>query len=280
MGEPKLGINLEFSRHHDMSFEAAVKKAAEIGYRYVEPMVHLGRQLLSEGGFFHSVSLSEDPLAIREYCREQGVEIAALSSHSHLCKPDFAVEYLRQGIRWAGEMAVPVVNTSEGFKRPWTTEEEDYVLIKYSLQMALGDAERRGVMIGLEPHHQYSGSKEGMDRLLALTDSECIGVNFDTGNAYLGGRTDVYEWLDHVKDRLVHLHAKDISLQQGVAERGTVSGTAVGCACGEGVIDWEKVVDICRKAPRDIVMCVECGTIGEAQRSFDFLTRLIHRGDR
>jgi sugar phosphate isomerase/epimerase len=59
-----------------------------------------------------------------------------------------------------------------------------------------------------------------------------------------------------------------------------VSGTAVGCACGEGVIDWEKVVSICRKAPRDIAMCVECGTIDEAQRSFDFLTKLIQRGDR
>jgi len=275
MGEVKLGINLEFSRHHDMSFEAAVRKAAEIGYKYVEPMVHLGRQLLSEGGFFHSLSLSEDPLAIREFCWKQGVKIAALSSHSHLCKPDFAVEYLRQGIRWAGEMNVPVVNTSEGFKRSWTTEEEDYVLIKYSLEMALRDAERRGVIIGLEPHHQYSGSMEGMDRLLALTDSQYIGVNFDTGNAYLGGRSNIYEWLEHVKNRLVHLHAKDISVEQGVAERGKVSGTAVGCACGEGVIEWDTVIKTCKKARRDIVICVECGTIEEAEKSFHYLRRLI-----
>lgn len=45
----KLGINMEFVPHHDMSFANGVKKAAEIGYEYVEPMVHLGRELLSAG---------------------------------------------------------------------------------------------------------------------------------------------------------------------------------------------------------------------------------------
>ena len=125
-----LGLNLEYSRHHNMSFEKAVEEAARIGYRYVEPMVHLGRQLLAEGGFMHSVSLSEDPVRVREFCETNGVKISALSSHSQLCKPDLAVEYLRQGIRWAGEMNVNVVNTSEGTKRPWTTEDEDFTLIK------------------------------------------------------------------------------------------------------------------------------------------------------
>ena len=41
-----------------------------------------------------------------------------------------------------------------------------------------------------------------------------------------------------VLNALVHLHAKDISVQQSRAERGKVTGTPVGCACGDGVIDW------------------------------------------
>jgi sugar phosphate isomerase/epimerase len=273
----KLGLNLEFSRHHNMSFRRAVDEAARIGYEYVEPMVHLGRQLLSEGGYLHSLSLSEDPLAVKEYCAEKGLKISSLSSHSQLCKPDIAVEYLRQGIRWAGEMGVPVVNTSEGFKRPWTTEEEDFVLIGYSLRVAAEDAERRGVTIGLEPHHQYSGSREGMDRLLVLTASPAIGVNFDTGNAYLCGKSDIYDWLEHVKDRLVHLHAKDISTGQSEKERGRVMGTAVGCACGDGVVDWPRVIEICRRAPRDIVFSVECGTLEEAERSHRYLSDILSR---
>jgi len=78
-----------------------------------------------------------------------------------------------------------------------------------------------------------------------------------------------------VRDRLVHVHAKDISVQQSDAERGKVAGTPVGCACGEGVIDWPKVVEICRQAPRDIVLCVECGTVDQAARSIEFLRRLV-----
>ena len=42
---------MEFVRHHDKPFAEGVKIAADIGYKYVEPMVHLGRELLSEAIF-------------------------------------------------------------------------------------------------------------------------------------------------------------------------------------------------------------------------------------
>jgi sugar phosphate isomerase/epimerase len=73
----------------------------------------------------------------------------------------------------------------------------------------------------------------------------------------------------------VHLHAKDISVQQSKDERGKVTGTPVGCACGEGVIDWKAVIKICKKAPRDIVMSVECGTIDQAKKSIKHLKSLL-----
>ena len=105
---------------------------------------------------------------------------------------------------------MPVINTDEGIKAKWTTEEEDFVLIKYTLQEAAFIAERRGVKIGLEPHAQYSRHPDGLDRIYNLVKSPAIGINFDTGNAYLCGH-DVYAWLERVAARLVHLHAKDIS---------------------------------------------------------------------
>jgi hypothetical protein len=40
-----LGINLEYIRHHGKPVEQGVEKAAELGYQYVEPMVHVGREL-------------------------------------------------------------------------------------------------------------------------------------------------------------------------------------------------------------------------------------------
>jgi len=274
MSKISIGINLEFVRHEDKSFEWGVAKAAELGYEYVEPMVHLGRELLSEAGYFHSVSMLDDPLRIKRACAKAGVKLSGLSAHTPIIKPEIGVEYLKQAIRFAAECGAPVVNTDEGPKQPWTTEAEDHMLMRYTLMEAAKVAEPRGVLIGLEPHQQYSKHPDGLDRIYRLAKSPAIGINFDTGNSYLCGH-DPYKWLAHVVGRLVHLHAKDIAVEQSNAERGKVTGTPVGCACGDGVIDWARVIKICRKAKRHIVFSVECGTVAQAGRSIAHLRSLL-----
>lgn len=276
MSNIKIGINMEFVRHHDKPFEWGVQKAAELGYQYVEPMVHWGRELLSEAGYFHSVSMLDDPLRLKRACERAGIRLSGLSTHTPLCKPEISVEYLKQAIRFAAECGAPVVNTDEGPKPVWTTEREDHTLMRYTLMEAAKTAEPRGILIGLEPHQQYSKHPDGLDRIFGLVKSKAIGINFDTGNSYLCGH-DPYVWLEHVVDRLVHLHAKDISVQQSGVERGKVTGTPVGCACGDGVIDWARVIDICKKAKRLIVLSVECGTVEQAARSIEHLKPLVAR---
>jgi sugar phosphate isomerase/epimerase len=237
-------------------------------------MVHWGRELLSEAGYFHSVSMLDDPYRLRRACDKYGVQLSGLSAHTPLCKPEISTEYLKQAVRFAAEAGAPVVNTDEGPKPVWTTPEEDHVLMRYALAEAAAVAEPRGVLIGLEPHQQYSKTPAGLARIVGLVDSPAIGVNFDTGNSYLAGE-DPIKWLGSVSDQLVHLHAKDISFEQSAAERGKVTGTPVGCACGEGVVDWSEVIAICRACPRDIVLSVECGTVDQAERSVEYLRSLI-----
>jgi sugar phosphate isomerase/epimerase len=275
MSKIHIGINLEFIRHHDKPFEWGVEKAAELGYTHVEPMVHLGRELLSEAGYFHSVSMLDDPLRIKRACQRAGVKLSGLSAHTPLTKPEIGTEYLKQAIRFAAECGAPVVNTDEGPKQGWSTEDEDFVLMRYTLMEASKVAEPRGILIGIECHQQYSKHPDGLDRIQRLVKRPSIGINFDTGNAFLCGH-DPYQWLKRVVKRLVHLHAKDISVQQGGTERGKVTGTPVGCACGDGVIDWKKVIQIIRKdCPRDIVLSVECGTVEQAERSIKHLKPLL-----
>jgi sugar phosphate isomerase/epimerase len=275
MGKIHIGLNTEFSRSSDKPFEWAVEKAAGMGYEYIEPMVHFGRELMSEAGYFHTVSMFDDPYRIKDACDKAGLKMSALQSHGPLGRPEVHGEYIKMAIRVAAEIGAPVINTDEGIKAKWTTEEEDHVLIKYTLQEAAFIAERRGVMIGLEPHAQYSKTPDGLDRIYNLVKSPSIGINLDTGNAYLAGQ-DVYAWLERVAERLVHLHAKDISVEHSEAERGKVTGTPVGCACGDGVIDWAKVAEIVKnKTPRDIVFSVECGTPDQAKRSLDHLKNLV-----
>ena len=274
MGKIKIGVNMEFVRHDDKNFEWGVAKAAELGYEYVEPMVHWGRELLSEAGYFHSVSMLDDPLRIVTACAKHRIKLSGLSAHCPLIKPEISVEYLKQAIRFADECGAPVVNTDEGPKPTWTTKAEDHVLMRYTLMEAALVAEPRGISIGIECHQQYSKTPAGLDRIYKLVDNPAIGINFDTGNSYLAGE-DPYSWLEAVLPNLVHLHAKDIAIEQSDAERGKVTGTPVGCACGDGVIDWERVIKICKKAKRDIVFSVECGTVPQAERSIKHLKPLL-----
>jgi sugar phosphate isomerase/epimerase len=274
MGKVSIGINMEFVRHDDKPFEWGVEKAAKLGYEYVEPMLHWGRELLSEAGYFHSVSMLDDPYRVKRACERAGIKLSGFSAHTPLCKPEISAEYLKQAIRFAAECGAPVVNTDEGPKPRWTSEEEDHVLMRYVIQEAALVAEPRGVLLGLEPHQQYSKHPDGLERIFKLVKSKAVGINFDTGNSYLCGH-DPYKWLKKVLKHLVHLHAKDISVTQSDAERGKVTGTPVGCACGEGVIDWRKVIDLCRRAPRDIVVSVECGTVDQAERSIKHLKGLM-----
>lgn len=274
MGRIGIGLNLEAVRTSHKSFEQGVAFAAELGYEYIEPMVHWGRELLSEARYFHSVSMLDDPFRIRDCVEKHGLKLSALSSHSQLSKPEIAVEYLKQAARFAKEAGAPIINTHEGHKQTWTTAEEDFVLIKYSIKEAVKVCERRGIKIGLETHQTYSLSLDGYDRILNLVDSPCVGANFDTGNAYLGG-LEPCDWLERVKNRVIHMHAKDISFEQSAAERGKVMGTAVGCACGEGCVDWERIVAILKSVPQDVVMSVECGTMDQAARSIDYLRKIV-----
>jgi len=77
MSNVSIGVNMEFVRHADKSFEWGVEKAAELGYEYVEPMVHWGRELLSEAGYFHSVSMLDDQYGIKRACEKAGMLNAA-----------------------------------------------------------------------------------------------------------------------------------------------------------------------------------------------------------
>ncbi len=201
-------------------------------------MVHWGRELLSEAGYFHSVSMWDDPYRIRRACEKAGVQLSGLSAHTPLVKPDVGTDYLKQAIRFAVECGAPVVNTDEGPKQPWTTEEEDHVLMRYTLMEAAKVAEPRDVLTGVEPHQQYTKHPDGLDRIHGLVDSPAIGINFDT-------------------------------------ERGKVTGTPVGCACGDGVIDWAQVAAICRECQRDMVFSVECGTVDQAERSIRHLEEVL-----
>ncbi|NDZ80003.1 sugar phosphate isomerase/epimerase [Streptomyces sp. SID10853] len=275
MGNIKLGLNLEFARFENGSFDWAMDQAAAIGYKYVEPMVHWGRELLSAAGYFHSLSMLDDPLRLKHAAESRGLSISSLSSHAPLAKPEVSVEYLRQAIRYAAECGAPMIMIDDGPLPSWTTEEENYTLMRYTLQEAALVAEARGIAIAVETHGEYTATPERLDRLMGLIDSPALTINLDTGNSYLSGN-DPHEWLEDIVGRVTHLHAKDISHEDAARYRGKVRGM-LGCACGEGVIDWDRIVATLARADHELVLSVECASLDAATRSYQHLSELIDR---
>lgn len=282
-GKPALGIgvNLEFVRHADKSFEFGASKAAELGYRYIEPCFLMGTCLLSAAGYCHVQSFDLDPNYFRDLCGRLNLKISGLSSHSDLLDTRVGVEYARKGILYARALAdrgvfdtPPVVQICETMYPPkWMTPEDAFAIMKMNLRPILECCQDNGVYLGVEPHGPYTAKKDRMLRILGLHDSPWLKVNFDTGNSFLAGE-DPYAFLEAVKQKVIHVHAKDIGGAL-LDERGKVTGTAVGVACGEGVIDWKRVVSILSSANFKGVLSVECGTVEQAEKSLRHLRQVL-----
>ena len=275
MAKFRISLNMEYCKSADKSFEEGVQIAADLGYRYIEPMVHTGWGLLSEVGYFHSFSMEEDPLLMKEICDKHNIGVSSISGHSPLMKPEAAVSRLTKAINYASVLGAKFVNTDEMLKPDWMDKQFAHEAMRYSLKKADLVARRHEVYICVEPHGIYTSTAEGLLRVVKLVESPWIGVNWDTGNSYLAGVEDPYDGLEQVKDYVYHVHAKDISMKHSESERGKVTGTPVGCACGEGVVEWERVLAILEPIDREIFLSVECGKIDEAERSLKFLRKLL-----
>jgi sugar phosphate isomerase/epimerase len=277
MARFKVAVNMEFVRSADKGFEDGVRIAAELGYKYIEPMVHTGWELLSEVHYFHSYSMEQDNLLMREICQRYGVRVASISGHSPLMRPEAAVPRLTRAIELADACGARFVNTDEMVKPEWMSDAFAHEVMRYSLTRAAQCAARHKVYVCVEPHGIYTRTSKGLLKIVRLADSPWVQVNWDTGNSYLAGVEDPYKGLEAVRDYVYHVHAKDIDMKQSESERGKVTGTPVGCACGDGVVDWERVLKILSPLDREIFLSVECGTIEQADRSIRFLRKVLRK---
>ena len=275
MAKYRISLNMEFCRSADKSFEEGVKIASEMGYKYIEPMVHTGYELLSEVNYFHSFSMEEDPLLMKEICDKYGMKVSSLSAHSPLMKPEAAVARLTRATVLSSFMGCSFLNSDEMIKPDWMDDELAHSTMKYTLsKMALIMARHKKYLC-IEPHGIYTKTADGLMRIVKLVDSPWIKVNWDTGNSYLAGIEDPYDGLTKVRDYVYHIHAKDISFEHSSKERGKVTGTPVGCACGEGAVDWQRVKKIMEPIDHEIFLSVECGKIDEAALSLEFLIKMF-----
>ena len=273
MTDIKIGLNTEAFRHADKTLEYALEAIRKQGYRYCELNMLNGRDLLCEAGYYEAVSMERDPLEVRDIVRSFGLKVSAVSAHAPMAQPEISIPFLTRAIEFADALGATCVCTDEGIIPEWMTKRQAFNIIYYTLRRVLPVAERHKIHIALEPHQTYTVKLKTYQELLGLVDSPYFSCNPDTGNVFMADE-DTYAFLEAIAKKVVHVHAKDIG---GIVmdDRGKVTGVPSGCACGEGVLDWKRIVKILRKAKFKGVLSVECSTEEQGRTSIKYLRKIL-----
>ena len=273
MADIKIGLNTEAFRHADKPLEYSLEAVAKQGYKYCELNMLNGRDLLCEAGYYGAVSMERDPLEVRDIVKSFGLKVSGVSAHAPMAQPEIGIPFLTRAIEFADGLGATCVCTDEGVVPKWMTKRQAFEIIHYTLRRVLPVAERHKVHLALEPHQIYTVKLKTFMEIMDLVDSPYFNCNPDTGNVFMAGE-DPYEYLEAIAKRVVHVHAKDIG---GVTmdDRRKVTGVPSGCACGDGVIDWGRIVKILRKAGFKGVLSVECSNEEQGERSIKCLRKVL-----
>jgi len=275
-----IGINLEFARTEKMSLEEGMKAAQNIGYKFVEPYVYSDLELKinshlnirNESDYHHINTGQVNFDLLKNQISELGLKFSALDAHTSLLLPQIGVPYLKNAIDLAEAIDCKIVVSDEGpVPEEWMQLEQAFEIMCISLEEITKYAQDKGILFAIEPHNRLTTNRESLKRLLDKFSPEVFGVNFDTGNSFLAGNEPV-EMLETIVDRCVHIHAKDIPETQ-LSERGKVTGTRVGVAVGDGVIDFPGVISVLKSSGFNGVISVECDTLEQAKKSLLYLEK-------
>jgi sugar phosphate isomerase/epimerase len=277
------GINLEFARSAGLGFEESLEAARQAGYDCVEPYVYseIGLQvnnhliLKSESDYHHIHTGTADARDIRKRMQRLGLSFAAFDVHTSLLLPQVGAPYLMKAIDLACELNCPTVMSDEGpLPAEWMPLERGFEILCISLEALIRYAEPKGIRVAVELHNALTTRPEYLMRLLARFSPGDLGINFDTGNFFLAGN-DPVEALKPIAHRVIHVHAKEIPASL-LPERGRITGTRVGVAVGDGVIDFAGILAVLAEAGFDGTLSVECDTLEQAARSLPRLRALIN----
>ena len=158
---------------------------------------------------------------------------------------------------------------------------------------AFGEHLKAAYGITLAYHHHMGAYVEApvdIDRLMAETDPQCVGLLFDTGHAFYGGAADPVALLKTHVARVVHVHCKDVRPQVIATARndgwsflnGVINGTFT--VPGDGVIDFDAVLATLHAAGYEGWLVVEAEqdpavapSYPYAKKGYETLRRIVDR---
>jgi len=213
---------------------------------------------------------------IREHQQQKGVYISGLGYYPNPLDPDpvkstFYVEHIKKVIKAASLLGIPVVNTFIG--RDYSRSVDDnFVIFKEKWPAIIKFAEDHGINIGIEncpmlfTQDEWPGGKNLAispaiwERMFELIPSKNFGLNFDPSH-FVWQQMDYIQPLYEFKDRLHHIHLKDVKLYKSKMDRVGIMATPLEYHSpkipGLGDVNWghffSALTDIRYRGP----ICIE-----------------------
>ena len=261
-------------------FEEMIDTAASMGYHCVEVACWpAGKAERRYAGVSHIDvdALDDERVAyIRDYCRKQGVAISSLAYYPNPLDGDdgkraAAVAHLRKVIVASQRLGVGLVTTFIGRDQTKTVE-ENLTLMEQVWPPILRLAEERGVKIAIEncpmlfDRNQWPGGQNLMTtpaiwrEVFRRMPSPNLGINYDPSH-FVWQQIDYIQSLYEFKDRIFHVHCKDIKLfPDKLAQVGVMAYPLEYMSPklpGLGDVDWGRYVSALTDIGYDGYVCVE-----------------------
>ncbi len=279
----EIGFHTDAFNSSFWSFEKCLEWAQKNDVHYIECGTIDGVSWLHGLGYQPHVSLTEDPYALREKMENYGVKFSQLDAAFPVSLPEGAslgLIYILNSIRWAKLVGCTHIDTTDHmFKPEGSTDAQAMEMMKGIYSEVIEVAQRYEMIISIEPHGYYTTKPEFMEKMLNFVDSPYLRMNMDTGNTFIAGQ-DPVAFLDKFKDKVSHVHVKDVSESLAASLRGELTGIAVSnTAIGDGVNveNIKKCFDILVDIKYDGVVSIECEGQGGPmiEKSLAFVRELV-----
>lgn len=215
------------------TFEEAVDAAAEMGFECLEvacwPAGKAERRYAGVSHIDAERVCEDDEYAayVKKYVTARGMHISSLAYYPNTMDPDLnkrtaAIEHLRALIKASAKLGVNMVTTFIG-RDQHKTVEENLELFREIWPPIIKLAEENGVKVAIENcpmlfgPDQWPGGQNLMctpvlfRKLFELCPSPNFGLNFDPSH-YVWQGLDYVQTVYEFKDKLFHIHFKDIKL--------------------------------------------------------------------
>jgi len=259
-----IGFHTDAFNSAFQSFDLCLSWAYEHKLHHIECGVIDGVAYIQSLGYFPHISLHEDPVLWRKAMEKRSIEFSQLDAAYPLSRYDgltLGVQYVKNSIRWAKLAGCPCIDTTDNKTRPEGMSDQDGLnIMKMAYGEILKEAEHYEITINVEPHGYYTTNPKFMAEILSFYDSPYFKMNMDTGNTFIAGQ-DPVAFVKEFKNRIHHVHIKDVSESLAKAARGELTGIALShCAIGEGVNaeNIESCVKILLENGYDGVFSLEC----------------------